>query len=146
MKLFNLDPFDAGYWHLQHANKSRGADQSGLTFNDIFRPSSLAVNLSESKDEYVVHCDLPGLNKEDVKASIKDNILTIEGERKDVFEKSSEDHAVHYQECSYGSFSRRIQLPNNAKSNSVKSKFENGVLELKFAKKSEDEGKHTIEI
>ncbi len=51
------------------------------------------VDVSESKDAYVIKAELPGVSKSDVKITLHDNVLTIKGEKKE--EKEEKDVNVH---------------------------------------------------
>src|SRR5690348_12801802 len=65
------------------------------------------IEMYERDNKLVIRADLPGLNKNDVKVELNDNLLTIEGERKQ--EKS--DERGGWSERSYGRFFRAINLP-----------------------------------
>src|ERR1700752_3049581 len=41
-----------------------------------------AVDVEETADDYLIRAEMPGLQKEDVKLSMTENILTISGEKK----------------------------------------------------------------
>jgi len=98
---------------------------------------------------------LPGITKENVKISLKENVLTVSGERKDVFETPSTDEKnssenkpkIHRREQRFGSFSRSFQLPEDVVNGkeSVKAKFENGVLDISIQrqKKSQSTPDHS---
>jgi HSP20 family protein len=78
--------------------------------------------------QFVVRADLPGLSKEDVKVEVSDNLLTIQGERKQ--EKHEEREGYCYNECSYGSFYRAIPLPEGIDASQATADFRKGVLEV----------------
>jgi len=86
------------------------------------------IDVVEREGQLIVHADLPGLSKEDVKVDITDNLLTIQGERKQ--HKKEEGEGYSYSECSYGSFYRAIPLPAGADSSKATAQFCNGVLEV----------------
>jgi len=86
------------------------------------------IELEERDGNIVVRADLPGLNKEDVRLEVEDDVLTIEGERKDTREEKREGY--YHSERSYGSFRRSIPLPEGVDPEQVKANFRNGVLEV----------------
>lgn len=86
------------------------------------------ITVRERDNSLLIHADLPGLTKDDVKVDVVDGMITIEGERKEQKEEKSEGH--YYSECSYGSFSRSIPIPEGVDLSAVKAKFQNGVLEI----------------
>ena len=89
---------------------------------------SPALDIIEEKDQYVLKADLPGIKKEDIKISLQDDILTVEGERKS--ETVSEDKQVHRLERSYGRFTRSLNLGAKVDSSKIKANYKDGVLEL----------------
>ncbi|KAJ3211587.1 Heat shock protein HSP 90-beta [Entophlyctis luteolus] len=91
------------------------------------------MDLSETEKGYTVCADVPGVNKEDIDIHVKDNLLTISGERSS--DKEIKDDQRHIVERSYGKFSRSLRLPNDADADKVTASMENGVLELLFGKK-----------
>jgi HSP20 family protein len=86
------------------------------------------VELLYENEAIVVRVELPGLNKEDVKVDIVKSALTIEGERK--YEKEVTKKGYFTTERAYGTFFRRIPLPEEAKVAEAKGIFKNGVLEV----------------
>ena len=86
------------------------------------------VDVLQQDDRYIVRADLPGLTKDDVKVELNDEMLIIQGERKQ--EKTEEREGYSYNECSYGSFYRSIPLPAGADASKATAEFRNGVLEV----------------
>ncbi len=68
-----------------------------------------AMDLVETDDHLVLRGDLPGLTEDDVDIEIKDNVLTVSGERTAQHEDEAEGY--HRVERSFGSFSRSLTLP-----------------------------------
>jgi len=91
-----------------------------------------SVDISETDTEYLVKGEIPGVKKEDVKVTIQDGMLTIQGERKQ--EKEEKDKKFHRVECCYGSFVRSFRMPDDADENSVKAEFKDGMLNVTLAK------------
>ena len=86
------------------------------------------VEIFERDGELVVRAELPGLKKDDVKVELTDDDLTIHGERRSEHEENSEGY--YRSEFSYGSFHRRVPLPDGAKPDDATAKFHDGVLEV----------------
>jgi len=86
------------------------------------------IDVLEREGQFAVRADLPGLSKEDVKVDVTDDLLTIQGERKQ--QKKEEREGYCYSECSYGSFYRAIPLPAGAEASKATAQFNNGVLEV----------------
>ncbi len=81
-------------------------------------------------NDLVLKCELPGVDPKDVDVSVDENTrqLIIKGERKT--EKGTKEEDYIYRELSYGSFERRFTLPEGVKTDQLKAKFTNGILEL----------------
>lgn len=76
----------------------------------------------------VVRADVPGMDPKDIDVSILGNVMTVKGERRSEQEVKKEDYLRR--EVSYGSFERRMTLPEGAAVDKVKATFKNGVLEV----------------
>lgn len=95
------------------------------TMREFWMP---ALDVYEKDGEMVIRVDLPGMEKKDVKVKVLENVLVIEGERK--LEKRVEEENYLCREACFGTFTRRIALPNPVEEYEVKANLENGVLEV----------------
>jgi len=91
-----------------------------------------AVDVSETDGEYQIKAEIPDVKKEDVKVTVEDGVLTIQGERKQ--EKEEKGKKYHRVERSYGSFVRSFTLPDLVDEEKVKAEFKDGVLNLQLPK------------
>ncbi len=91
-----------------------------------------SADISETDKEYLVRADLPGMKKEDVKVTYSDGLLTIQGERKQHKEETTEK--FHRVENYYGSFSRAFTLPDNIKPDAIRCETKDGVLSVHIPK------------
>lgn len=99
------------------------------------------VDIYETEDHIVLKAELPGMDKKDMEVEVKDNILTLKGERR--FEKKNvQEENYHMMERSYGSFQRVFTLPYAMDKNDIKAKYYNGVLEIALQKIGEQKPKH----
>ena len=105
---------------------SADADVTNVTG---FTPS---VNTREGEYAYHVEVDLPGVKKEDINVDLKDDVLTISGERKTKSEISEKDY--YKKECSYGKFQRSFTLPEDTDVENIEANSEDGVLEVVIPK------------
>lgn len=94
-----------------------------------------AMDLVEGGDALVLRADLPGMTEADVAIEIKDNVLTISGERKSEHEENGE--SFYRAERAFGSFSRSLTLPDGVDPDAVAATFANGVLEVRVPKPAE---------
>jgi HSP20 family protein len=102
-----------------------------------------SVDISETEGEYQIKAEIPDVKKEDVKVTVEDGVLTIQGERKhEVEEKGKKYHRI---ERSYGSFVRTFSLPDVIEADKVKAEFKDGVLNLHLPK-SEKAKPKSIEV
>lgn len=86
------------------------------------------IEVLKHNGELTVRADLPGMTKENVKVEVTDEALTLSGERK---EEKEEKRAGYYRtERNYGSFYRRIPLPEGTNTDKAVATFKNGVLEV----------------
>jgi HSP20 family protein len=90
------------------------------------------VDIAETEAEYQIKAELPEVKKEDVKVTVEDGVLTIQGERRhEIEEKGKKYHRV---ERSYGSFVRSFTLPDHVDDVKVKAEYKDGVLHLHLPK------------
>ncbi len=93
---------------------------------------SPVADISETDDEYLVRAELPGVRREDVKVSLEEGMLTIEGERKQ--EKEEKGRTMHRIERFYGTFCRRFGLPEDADASAIRAESKDGVLNVHIPK------------
>ncbi len=94
-----------------------------------------AIDVYDDKENIVVKAEVPGLKKDDIEIQIKGRDLVIKGEKKK--EEEIKDENYYYAERIYGTFSRVIRLPVDVKTDEVKAKFKNGILEIVLPKVEE---------
>lgn len=101
---------------------------------------SLAVDVKDEGNRYVIHADVPGMKREEVKISLSPDhkVLTISGERKHE-ERTEGEGGVIRLERSMGSFSRSFGIPDHVDAHNIKAKMQNGVLEMSLPKTEKDE-------
>jgi HSP20 family protein len=120
--LFGLNPFALMRQFAEDMDRAFVQIPNG---NAEWRP---AIEVKQEKDKLIVTAELPGMKKEDVKVTVEDGALTLEGERKQEKEEKREGY-VHT-ERSYGKFLRSIALPEGAKTDQASAQFKDGMLEI----------------
>ncbi len=90
------------------------------------------VDIVETDNDIIVKAEIPGVDPKDIDISIMDGMLTIKGEKKEEREDSGKSY--HRVERSYGSFTRKIDLPAHVKIDEVEAKDCQGVLEITLPK------------
>ncbi len=84
------------------------------------------VDIYETADAIVLKAELSGITKENINLEVKDNTLTLRGEKK--FEKDVKEESDYRVERSYGMFQSAFMLPSTVQQDKVKAKFRDGVL------------------
>ena len=93
------------------------------------------VDVYETKDDFVLDFELPGIREKEVSLSITGDLLTVKGERQ--FNQQRKDDAYHHMERAYGKFERTVQLPLPVQAARVTATYRDGVLEVKLPKAEE---------
>ncbi|MBL7928964.1 MAG: Hsp20/alpha crystallin family protein [Bacteroidia bacterium] len=112
-------------------------------FNDFFNTWPLdsrrntvpAVNISETNENFKIEVAAPGMNKEDFKLSVDNDLLTISAEKKE--EKEENDTRYTRKEFSFVSFSRSFNMPEIVDSEKIDATYKNGVMSIILPKKEE---------
>jgi HSP20 family protein len=109
-------------------------------FNTLFEEGQTqrwvpAMDLVEADDHFVLKADLPGMGEDDVNIEIRDNALTVSGERK--AEHETRERGWYRVERSFGRFSRSLTLPEGVNPDAVEASFDRGVLEVRIPKPEE---------
>lgn len=109
-------------------------------FNDFFRGVETGyeyplIDIVDTKDELVIYAELPGVNKDDVKVKIHNNILTISGERKEP--ELPEKANCLIREREFGKFMRSVRLPYPVDVSKVSAEYKDGILKITLPKKEE---------
>ncbi len=130
-----LQEFRKGFKHFDSFLDNFIENRGSLLKTD-FTPS---VNTREGEHAYHVEVDLPGVKKDDIDVDVKDNIVTISGERKSKKEVKEEDY--YKVESSYGKFERSFTLPENVDVENIHAESQDGVLEVVIPKLAKAENK-----
>lgn len=98
----------------------------------VFTPR---FEVKETKDAYVFHADLPGIDDKDLEITLTGNRLTVSGKRE--AEHREENDRFYAYERSYGSFSRSFTLPDGIDVDHADAELKNGVLMVSIPKRPE---------
>jgi HSP20 family protein len=72
-----------------------------------------AVNVRETNDEFMIEVAAPGMQRDDFKVELDNNVLTISSQKEDNYEEKDEAGNYTRREFSYQSFQRSFSLPQN---------------------------------
>ena len=106
---------------------------------------SLAVDLFDVGDEYLVAIDLPGVEKDKLNLSVTSDKIVIKGQREEGFRVPGSAEVICL-ERGHGRFERVIRLPDPVDVEQVKAVFKHGVLRVNATKKSVDAARKSIDI
>ena len=135
MKLSTLKPITA--------SKDLFFPFAGSMFNSLFNESAdLAAetvptfkpgaNILETDKAFEIQLALPGLKKEEVKIDLRENHLTISGERNS--KKEENKGTWHYTEIHHGKFSRTFVIPESIVQENIEANFTDGMLDIVLPK------------
>lgn len=89
---------------------------------------SLAVNVREEEDAYILSALVPGLSAEDLEIQVLEDVVRIQGQY------ASDESAYLMHELPQGGFQRTLRLPVNLQADKVEARITDGVLELRLPK------------
>jgi len=92
------------------------------------------IDITESEREYVIHGEFPGLEAAEISLELKDNSITLSGEKR-TQQEYKEGNRVHV-ERSFGSFSRMIPFAVEVDEDNATAEMKNGVLTIRVPKSS----------
>ena len=108
-------------------------DLANTSFSDSTLP---AVNIKETKDDFIVEVAAPGMNKDDFKIELDNSLLVISSEKEEKNEEVQEGEFTR-KEFSYRSFRRTFTLPETIQEDKIKANYKDGVLKITLPKKEE---------
>lgn len=126
------------------ADEFFGKDFLSSFFENEAGYSMPAVNIAETKDNFRIEVAAPGLNKEDFKIDLQNNVLTISSEKQESKEENNEK--IMRREFSYCAFKRSFSLPDLVEHDNIKAIHKNGVLSIEIPKREEAKEKPVRQI
>jgi HSP20 family protein len=94
------------------------------------------VDIFETESGVAILVDLPGVSKEDVSVEVKENILTIKGDR--VATEIVDEQNYYRRERICGNFQRSFAMRGVVAPDKIKASFKNGVLKIELPKPVEE--------
>ena len=95
--------------------------------------AAFSTDIKDKGDHYELEADLPGVEKDDIKIDLTDNVLTISAERHSEYEENDKKHNYVRCERSYGSYQRSFDT-TGIDTDHIEAEFKNGVLKLELPK------------
>jgi HSP20 family protein len=96
--------------------------------------SSLALDVKETPDRFVVTASVPGVPPADIDITILGDTLRIRGQRKEETEESGEGGRWLLRERRFGQFERTVSLPTVVNPEAADADFKDGVLTITLPK------------
>jgi HSP20 family protein len=103
-----------------------------------------ATNVVENDKSFEIEFAIPGMNREDIKINVENDVLTVSSEKE--AKKEEKDKNYTRKEFSYSSFSRSFTLPETVDADQINARLENGILKVDLPKKEEAKSKLSKEI
>ncbi len=103
-----------------------------------WREAERMIRIEEVRDDdtLVIRAEMPGIDPDkDVEVTVRDHRLVLRAERRE--DTTTEEQGVKRSEFRYGSFSRVVPLPPEAKDDDVTATYKDGVLEVRVPVVSE---------
>jgi HSP20 family molecular chaperone IbpA len=107
------------------------SDEIGLDF--LAKAAYPKVDIVDYKDKIEITSEIPGLTKKDISIEVKEGVLTIAGQKNGKIDKKDKGTFL-CRELKHSSFRRSFTLGDNLKTDEIKAKFENGILNISLAK------------
>ena len=90
----------------------------------------MKTDVKDAGDHYELEMEMPGVEKENIKAELKDGYLTVSAETNTKKDEKAEDGKYIRRERYSGSCSRSFYVGDGVKQEDIKAKFEDGTLKL----------------
>ena len=120
-------------------------------FDDDFFPvlsnrtsSMPSVNIREDEKNFVLELAIPGIDKNDLKIDINEDVLTISSETQNETEENK--NGYKRKEFSYSSFCRSFYIPENVNRDKIEANYKDGILSVGLPKQEEEKIKITRQI
>ena len=118
----------------------------GDLFSDSYQPVSgfPQIDIYEEGSKLFLEASVAGFDKKDIKITVKENVLTITGEKK--LSANKEERTFFKRERLTESFQRSFRLPKNAKTTEIKAETKDGLLKVTIEQETKEENVAEIEI
>jgi HSP20 family protein len=128
-----FDDFDGGFWRAPFRRSV--FDVEPFSRRELTWAATPAMDVAETDKAYEIAAELPGMGESDVEVVAANGVLTIKGEKKEEKEEKKKDY--YLSERRYGSFERRMQIPEDVDADKIEAAFKKGVLTVTLPKKPE---------
>ena len=123
-----------------YLQKRNGGDVFDV-FEDFFKPmfydeqlDSMRTDIKETDDDYKLSIEMPGFKKDEIRVSLENGYLTVSAEKAEKEEEGKDKSAKYLRRECRVSCQRSYYVGDDVEVDSVKAKYENGMLELSVPK------------
>ncbi|QCD78294.1 HSP20 family protein [Vigna unguiculata] len=111
--------------------------------DDEYSKGKIPWAIKEGQKDYRMRFNMPGMNKDDVKIWVEENMLVVKAEKTlrehhEAQANSNEEISTKYEEDwpanSYGRYNHRIALPENIEFDKIKAQVKDGILHVTIPK------------
>jgi len=102
------------------------------TAGEAEQEGQLTVDVFQDDQNIIIQSTVAGVSPDDLDVSITNDMVTIRGERRRMYQIDPDDY--FYQECYWGTFSRSIILPVEIDADRAEAKIKNGILTIRIPK------------
>ena len=128
-----FDDFGGGFWRSPFRRSV--FDLEPFWRRELSWETAPAMDIAETEKAYEITAELPGMSESDVEVVASNGGLTIKGEKREEKEEKKKDY--YLSERRYGSFERRMQIPEGVDADKIDATFKKGVLTVTLPKKPE---------
>lgn len=126
-------------WDRMYQNLERIMGPWQYASEDRFQFFS-GCDIEETEDDFRLHIDMPGMDKEDIDINVTENTVAVSGERKNEAEKKEVSYIRI--ERRFGRFERIFSLPKKISEENIEAHYDHGVLFLILPKSEKAKTKH----
>lgn len=106
-------------------------------FKDFSSVNRCRTDIRDEDGKYILECEMPGFNKEDIKIDVNGSVLTLCAEHKSENDEKNKNGEYIRRERSYGSYCRSFDI-SNINESEIDASYTNGILKLILPKKSSE--------
>lgn len=106
------------------------------SFDDLLKKpligATIPIDAYETKDEYIIEAELPGINREQIQLDVNSHYITITVQNTETINQLNEKDEIYHKSHSYQHLKRTIPLPYQVLESQIKASFKNGLLQIRF--------------
>jgi HSP20 family molecular chaperone IbpA len=129
---------NTSFWDQFITNQDKASKESGLFVFSKEAFSALDYKLEEVHNEYIIRCDIPGLEKENIEIELRSDMIVIQGARELKHQPNKTDKISSIDPHYFSHFYREIPLPAQIDEHRANAFYDKGVLTIRLPKLMSD--------